>query len=171
MADVVSFVPAGCGCLQVFRYVTESNALIIEASSYDPNDPEYDPFTTENGLILESENSLVAMKLSELTTFSDASFPEGSFIPVIIPDPDNEGLYLNRKIDLSGATGFLRYIDVIGDGTNTITDARLVGKEIKGLSYETQFLNPANYDKEIASNTLTSDLLEGLSGSTIRLYY
>ncbi|PHJ63648.1 hypothetical protein VF06_37730 [Nostoc linckia z4] len=107
------------------------------------------------------------MEIQELELLEGDSFPDGSFIPVAVPVGGGE--YETRKIDLSGAQGFLRYIDVIADGSDTIQDARIQGKEIKGLSYETAFLNPANFTQ--VDDTIISPIIEGLSDVTIRLYF
>lgn len=108
-------------------------------------------------------------KISEMTTYTEPSFPEGAFVPVIIPD--GSGGFLNRKIDLSNLSLAL-YIDLEADGTDTLTDSRLENRDVIEVTFGGVSINGENYSKSLEATSITSSYFADLSeGTKIRIYF
>ena len=154
MGSVLSSI---CGCIKLWP--TLEPGYLITTDGNPIVDDQGEPITVQ---------SFSNMEINQLEELEGETFPAGSSIPVDVPIGGGE--YKTYRINLSGSQGFMRYIDVPATGTDTIEDERIVDKEIKGISYETAFLNPTNFTQN--GNTITSPLIDGLSTSVvIRLYF
>lgn len=158
MAQTVNTSVQCGGCWGAIFYVETGIATIITEDGFN--------ILTESGDNILPENSMADQKISEFTPYTAGQvLPIGSYIPVIVPVGGGE--FDNFRYNIGGKS-LATYIDVVTNGTDSITDPRIT-QDVMIVLYDTQSLV---YDFSLAGDTITSQTFADLGGGrTIRIVF
>lgn len=163
MAETVVINAGPCGCWTLFVYPDVDTFALLDENG--------EPLTDESGIILTLETEDMSNPISAQPIFEGVEFPEGAYIPVVLPDDESPTGYALQRF-LVGGTSLSFYIDVNSDGTDTITDPRLANKKVSQVQFDYQILALGAYTKEIEDNFITSEDFVTLNpDTTIRIFF